>query len=367
MRASPGEGYVPALDGLRAIAVLAVVGVHYGAPGAQYGFVGVDLFFVLSGYLITSILAREWRNTGAIGLRRFYIRRGLRLFPALWLMLLFAVFFAPLAHIVSILLYVNNWALVFGALQISPGIGHAWSLAIEEQFYLLWPLAMILLLRRASPRTIVAIAIGLGLASALWRDVLLFGGADMYRVYYGTDSHADGLLLGSALGLAIAYGLVPKLRPRWSALLGVAGAFVLVGLALLPTVPYRTFDEFGPFATVLAGLAVIWSIVSAPSSAVPTLLKFGPLVGLGKISYGLYLWHVPILNYVGGGGPIVTLLLTFVAVLFSYRYVELPIHRLKARIGGSRAMGSSPLRALEPSTPTQIVPRVVTPTAAPEP
>jgi hypothetical protein len=111
-----------------------------------------------------------------------------------------------------------------------------------------------------------------------------------------------------------------------------------------------------------------WSASTTARRARSTaLLKFGPLVGLGKISYGLYLWHVPILNYVGGGGPIVTLLLTFVAVLFSYRYVELPIHRLKARIGGSRAMGSSPLRALEPSTPTQIVPRVVTPTAAPEP
>jgi peptidoglycan/LPS O-acetylase OafA/YrhL len=309
MQASPTNGYVPAFDGLRAIAVLAVVGIHYGAPGAQYGFVGVDLFFVLSGYLITSILAREWQTTGDIGLRRFYFRRALRLFPALWLMLLFAVFFAPLAHIVSILLYVNNWALVFGALQISPGIGHAWSLAIEEQFYLLWPLALILLFRRLSPRAIVAIAISLGLASALWRVFLLVGGADIYRVYYGTDSHADGLLLGSALGLAMAFGLVPKLRPRWSALLGTAGVSVLVGLALLPTVPYRTFDELGQFATVLAGLAIIWSIVAAPRSAVPSLLSYKPLVGLGKISYGLYLWHVPILNYVGGG-PIVTLPLT---------------------------------------------------------
>src|SRR5258706_13526693 len=96
------QGYVPALDGLRGIAVIAVLGVHYSTPGAQYGFLGVDLFFVLSGYLITSILAREWRDTGGIRLRRFYIRRALRLFPALWLMLLFAALFAPIVYIATI-------------------------------------------------------------------------------------------------------------------------------------------------------------------------------------------------------------------------------------------------------------------------
>ena len=177
-------GHRRALDGLRGVAVLAVLGFHGGVPFMRGGFLGVDVFFVLSGFLITSLLYEEWRRTGAIRLRAFYMRRVLRLLPALILLLLALTIYAIWlpwpdqrarlrAEIAFTLLYVANWALAFRLVPDLGFLAHAWSLAIEEQFYLVWPLALLLLLRSGVrlPRVIALVMLAI-VASAAWRAAL---------------------------------------------------------------------------------------------------------------------------------------------------------------------------------------------------
>ena len=334
----PQTGYRPELDGLRGIAVLSVMAAHYGVPWAQNGWLGVDLFFVLSGFLITSILATEWQRFGAIDFRAFYMRRALRLFPALWLMLGVVGLFVPFEYIASTLLYVNNWAIGLEVLPLTPWLGHVWSLAIEEQFYLIWPLVLVLLLRRFSPRKVALATLVLGIACAGWRVVLIAGGVSSGRVYYGTDSHADGILLGSALGIALVFDLLPQI-PRLN-IVSVAAVAALLVIGLLPVMPYAMYAWYAQPVANVAGLGVILAVIRG-SGLLPRLLRLRPLVFVGTISYGLYLWNVPILMLPSNSSIIssaeVKLVLTVVVVLLSYRYVERPLLRRKSR--WSRADG----------------------------
>ena len=220
---APRLRYEPALDGVRAFAVLAVIGYHADVHSLRGGFLGVDVFFVLSGYLITALLLAEHGDAGRIDVRAFYARRARRLFPALLLVLLgvaaysgFVAFSgdrgAIRADALASLLYVQNWHLVwsgasyFTAFAAPSPLRHLWSLAIEEQFYLVWPLALIALLRvaRSSRRVLGAAIVAAALASALLMSAMYHAGSDPSRVYYGTDTRAQELLVGALLAVLLS-------------------------------------------------------------------------------------------------------------------------------------------------------------------
>lgn len=322
--------YMPPLDGLRAFAVLGVMAFHSGIPFMPAGFLGVDAFFVLSGFLITSLLVAEWHGTGGIRLRSFWARRARRLLPALFLMLigvtLFAKFVAaPGAYPglrldeLSTLFYVANWHFILSGqnyfVQNGPQslVLHTWSLSIEEQFYIVWPIVVLLVMRYGrSLWTLLWIAVGGAIASSLEMALLYHGGAGLNRVYFGTDTHAQSLLIGAALAVGLvlwrrsrqpavaAGGLAalthlpsPTVR-KWIGLIGVLGA----GVAAWTWSQLGQNDSFVyPYGIVLAGLAVaavILSAVLAPKGPVARGLSWSPLRYLGRISYGMYLYHWPL-------------------------------------------------------------------------
>jgi len=343
--------HLPALDGLRGLAVLGVVLFHASGflPG---GYLGVDLFFVLSGYLITSILLSEHQARRSLDLARFWIRRARRLFPALLSVLLamglYARFVAKPSELATLrsdslatLFYVANWHAIFAErdywdlfLSASP-LEHTWSLAIEEQFYVLWPLVVagILVVGRRSTRCLAAVSLGLALASAaaMW---WLYDPESTARAYLGTDTRAAGILLGAALACVFGPGRV--VEGVWLRLLDGAGLLGMLGLAaawlwLSGENPFLYRGGF--FLTELCALVVIACGTQGSRSLVARLLSTRPLVLLGTISYGVYLWHWPINCVLGperfSDHPFLmhtarAVLLLLVATL-SYRFYEKPI------------------------------------------
>jgi peptidoglycan/LPS O-acetylase OafA/YrhL len=230
-------GYRPALDGLRAVAVLAVLTYHVGwIPG---GFLGVDVFFMLSGFLITTLLCEEHARTGTISIRRFYVRRARRLLPALVLFLLIcggilfvtrpSAFWPTLGgNLLGVLSYGANWLIIYWR---GLGVfGHTWSLAIEEQFYLAWPLLLLGLLRGARPRLIVAGLVTAAAGSLAWRLALALDGASFARLYAATDTHADGLLVGAALAVWLHHRGVGGSPGRLRRVGGTIATLGLIGL-----------------------------------------------------------------------------------------------------------------------------------------
>jgi peptidoglycan/LPS O-acetylase OafA/YrhL len=316
--AGPGPrrlAYEPSLDGLRGIAVLAVMATHFNAPAiVNGGLVGVTLFFVLSGYLITTLLVTEREAVGRIDLANFYIRRGARLLPALALLLV-AVGAAlvidgrpgvALAGVVTSSLYVSNLA-VAGGVVLGP-LEHTWSLAIEEQFYLLWP--AILIIGIARKRLLVALLIaGIAVSAALRLGPI----TDIERfwwLYHHTFTRADALLVGCLLAL------VPFRPSLPTTILAVAS---LIFLVVLPT-------DQGTFATLLLLPTAIAGGIVVISK--PRWLGIAPLVAVGRISYGLYLWHFPLAELLPAWAAFIG---TFVLAALSYRFVELPIRRAAAK------------------------------------
>ncbi|HEV3212680.1 MAG TPA: acyltransferase family protein [Acidimicrobiales bacterium] len=313
--------YVRGLDGVRAFAVGAVIAYHAGVAHVSGGFLGVDTFFCLSGFLITSLLLGEARHTGTIRLGAFWARRARRLLPALFLVLAFVGLFAWLAappgafpglrlDSLSTLLYVANWHFILqgssyfqAALAPSP-LTHTWSLAIEEQFYLVWPLVVLALLKlRRSPGAVLAVAVAGALASTAWMAWLHRAGGDPTRLYYGTDTHAMTMLTGAALAAALAIlakGRDPSvLRARGAGggalqLVGLAGAGVLAAMALKVTGTTPWLYKGGFLVTGVATAAVILSVVAVPRGVLAGVLGFAPIRFVGRISYGLYLWHYPL-------------------------------------------------------------------------
>jgi len=322
-------GYVPALDGLRAIAILLVLGVHdfRFPPG---GTVGVDLFFVLSGFLITTLLLEEWTETGGIRLRAFYVRRARRLLPALALLLivyLVATTAAGHAHLLPVVagtFYFGN--IVVAAGHSMAGLGRLWSLAEEEQFYLVWPFLLLVLARS---RRIVVWILGLALALAVYRSGLLLNGASGQRVYFGPDTHADGLVFGAALAAA---------RIRWDLDFGEwAGKFGLAALIPAALFGWR-MRSWGVWAQPAFEISVALLIGAAFSqTALARGLASRPIVWIGKRSYGLYLWCGTVLNgliyFFGPGYPtrIGAFAVTFLVAALSYRLVEQRFRRRGAR------------------------------------
>ena len=318
------------------------------------GFLGVDLFFVLSGFLITRILLVEQLETGGIRLVRFYARRALRLLPALVGLLAAVLVFSAIvlgpyllrqnARAAGIvLLYAMNWARAF-SLHPKGILMHTWSLSIEEQFYLLWPLGLVVLLKFVSSRRgLVAAALALAGASTVDRACLLLSGASLERVYNGLDAHASGLLLGCAVGVAWLVG--PReasgriLREEF---LRVAGLLSLAGLVLLYLVAQwslRATHLWQLTAAELLSAVLVVAAFGSRGGILGTLLGSRPLTYTGRISYGLYLWHFPIffvLSAAGFASPAVFLLgmpLSFGIASASFFVLERPFLRLKARLG----------------------------------
>jgi len=368
--AIPPLAYQPALDGLRAVAVGAVLLYHGGVSWMQGGFLGVDLFFTLSGFLITSLLLREVM-VGRVDYRRFWTRRLRRLFPALIAMLVLVAWyigvFAPQSQRAQIrgdalatVAYVVNWRFVFTEasyfdqfLAPSP-LRHAWSLAIEEQYYLLWPLlltGLVLLLGRRLLTSGAVVAL-LGVVSMLWMWVLFDPAADPSRVYYGTDTRAQSVLVGAALAIALTRW---PLRPSraWTIVITVLGAVALVALATA----WMRVGETDPalyrggfFLHAVGSTAVILAAVLPGGNVVKGVLSISVLRWIGKVSYGLYLYHWPIFLIVNGertglsGGSLlaIRLIITGGVSVMSYVWLEEPI-RSGARLTGRAAWIATPL------------------------
>ncbi len=345
-----------AIDGIRALAVLAVLFYHADFDWAGGGFLGVDVFFVLSGFLITGILLGEWRRTGTIGLLGFYRRRARRLLPALFLLLLVVVAFVAIVipgelarlrgDVLAALTYVTNWFLIvnqqsyFQALGRPSLLQHLWSLAIEEQYYLVWPLALLVLARLTSGRTalLFGVVVAGAVASTAWMWILYQPFEDPSRVYYGTDTRAASLLIGSALAIAwpaITRRATGRPTERWIvdglALITVAAlAFLVVNAD-----PAGDFLYQGGFAIVAIVAAGLIAAVTHPSSRIGRAVLGHPILSwLGLRSYAIYLWHWPIFMVTRAGLDVpidglplfaLRLGLTLVAADLSFRFVENPI------------------------------------------
>jgi peptidoglycan/LPS O-acetylase OafA/YrhL len=347
-------GYLPGLDGVRALAILAVLAYHADVGWLPGGFLGVEIFFVVSGYLITSLLMSEYRANHAINLKHFWQRRARRLLPALFVLILavlaYAVIFLPeevaglRADALSAFTYATNWYLIFAQKSYFETVGrpsllrHLWSLAVEEQFYLLWPPVFVgLLVRLKSWRAILVLMAGAA-TSALWMGTLFQPDVDPSRVYYGTDTRAAGILLGAALAFVWrprAAGASTTSVRRW--LLDAVGWSALGGL-VAACVLITEFDPFlyhgGMCLVAVATTLVIAAVVHPQSPLFGPVMSTGALRWIGVRSYSLYLWHWPVfmvtrpqLDVTIDGATLLALRMgvTFVLAELSYRFVETPM------------------------------------------
>lgn len=324
---------IPALDGIRAIAVALVLAGHGGVPGVAGGFIGVDVFFVLSGFLITSLLLDEFRRTERIDLKGFWIRRAKRLLPAMVLMTLAVVIARPLfpseavtslrEDAVGAFFWMANWVFVaadtdyFSQGATPSPLQHTWSLAVEEQYYLLWPLLVLaaaLLVRRRSTgavRAVVFVLSVLGMAGSAAAAVWLSGDTgELNRVYFGTDTRAQALLIGAAAAallvrdwsaLTVSGTLIRTRWRRWVAwTLPVIGIAVLALAAHLATGSADEFHHGLLIAVAVGAVLVVAPVALDQDGYVARALAWFPLVTLGVISYGVYLWHWPIFLILNG-------------------------------------------------------------------
>jgi peptidoglycan/LPS O-acetylase OafA/YrhL len=346
------SAYLPALDGLRAVAVAAVLLYHGNAAWTPGGFIGVDVFFVLSGYLITALLLAEQARWGAIDLLAFWARRARRLLPALFLVLVavaaYAAALAPASERQSIRLdalatlgYVANWRFIasgqsyFAQFQAPSPLRHTWSLGIEEQWYLFFPPLLALALRRWRPsRWVLGGLLGaLALGSAGLMAALFTPGADPSRVYYGTDTRAQALLVGAVMAVALQ-GVTA--RGRWRQV-ARAGSLTGLGAVLLIVAIVHDNDAWmyrgGFLLTAIAAALVVLGVATRADGPVERLLTWTPLVQIGLISYGLYLWHWPVFVTLTPERTglsalpllVVRLLVTTVISAASYLAVEQPV------------------------------------------
>jgi peptidoglycan/LPS O-acetylase OafA/YrhL len=347
--------YLPALDGMRGLAVLAVMAHHAGWRLARGGYVGVDVFFVLSGFLITALLAQEWEQSGKFDLRSFYIRRALRLMPALYLLLAAYVAYAAAVSFriggdrwwqppLYAATYVTNWVRALAGVRSAEPLGHTWSLSIEEQFYVAWPLLLRGLLRsRLSKGQVLGVIVGLIVAAAGTRTALWHAIDDpvarVHRVYNGFDTRADSLLVGCLLALALSWGRLPAWCTRPTVLRAAsAGSILLLALVTLRLAYDSALLYHGGLLLIAGAAAVlIVQVLHDPPQALSRVLEAPLLVGIGRISYGLYLWHYPIFvlmrgaHLPAGQAQLIQWALSFGLALLSFHFVEQPCLRLKKR------------------------------------
>ena len=351
--------YIHSVDGLRAVAVIAVLLYHLGIDWIPGGFLGVDLFFVISGYVITGLILDSIARSGTLDLRAFYLSRIRRLVPALVAMLVFTTLFigvyAPdtvrrfLADIPYVMTGSMNWALVsrqqdyFEAIGRPPLLQHTWSLAVEAQFYLIWPLVLLFILRYFGKKNIPFAALAIAIASG----VTLFAysiridtqESAISHVYFGTDTHSIGLFLGSALAVSWQpQNLTREISKRaqdFIDLIGVVGLLGLFSTFLFINENDPTLYRIAFPLSALFGCATLISVVH-PASRFAPILSTRPLIWIGERSYGIYLWHWivfqltrPSIDLVGDDWALYALrvLIVFALADISLRYIEIPVRR----------------------------------------
>jgi peptidoglycan/LPS O-acetylase OafA/YrhL len=380
----PGRDRIGGLDGLRGLAVAGVLLFHDDVLIG--GFLGVDLFFALSGFLITGLLLAEHESSGRIDLVSFWKRRARRLLPAA---LMFLMLITPLMYVfgtiaqveaardgvVPALLYVANWAQIadsaqYWALFTEPSpLTHLWSLAVEEQFYVLWPLIAMLVLRGRRARFQLGLVTTLGVVASFVAMLVLFDAASPTRVYMGTDTRAASILVGALAAVVSLDRRIQRLALRAPSAV-TAGQMLLIGGVVAM---WATID--GSSSTALyRGLLLLHSTACAVLAAsiwitarTPVIrgLEFAPLRWLGTISYGLYLWHWPVFIIIdqestGFGRPVVTVLRWSVSLAIaaaSFRFLEAPI-RYGRRLGSVRSgLGALAAAAVLVVVSAQVTPR----------
>ncbi len=337
--------HIPALDGIRGIAILLVL-IHHTIPGLiPGGFLGVDIFFVLSGFLITRLLVDEWGKTGSISLRRFYYRRLLRLGPALALFLLacalLMIYWYPHqagmhpASLLWALLFATNWHVAFN--YEGPTLTLiTWSLSIEEQFYMVWPVTVLLLMRGGAGRKALIGLTALGVIAIAWRRYdLLYAYAPVPRRYFGTDTRADTLLVGCFVALLPSIAITARIK-----LYSIAASIgSIVALAcLVSTSSTEDGVLYAGLFTVIALMVgvTIWALVNVRPVWLSAVFSFAPLRWFGRISYGLYLYHWLVVTFPLGNMPMWGSVLFKLGVsigmaALSFYLIERPILSLKNR------------------------------------
>jgi peptidoglycan/LPS O-acetylase OafA/YrhL len=400
--------YAPALDGLRIVAIVFILAGHMGAIHASNVF--VDVFFVLSGFLITTLMLAEHQRNHRISVSRFYVRRAFRLMPALWTFLLAGLLVISVGkaadaayqhdyrmNALTSFLYVNNWYRIATMNDVHPPgvepggiwLGHIWSLSMEEQFYLIWPALLVVLLRwPAGRRNILSILVGLIATVAIWRFILASSDTPHLRTYFGLDTHADALIIGCALAvwrdralrragrrLAALTGERPSpaaVSESWRvgqvlARLGPVMLLALVGLAFFgprkDSVGPNGDDYLGYTVNAVAAAIVVVACDLRRSAHWVRWLGARPLAWAGKRTFSIYLWHYPVISMANGAlvprlglwpSVAVAAVLSIFAGYVSFKLIETPAQRL--RPAWAAAPGSSRSRPAAPSGPLELVP-----------
>jgi peptidoglycan/LPS O-acetylase OafA/YrhL len=348
--------YMPGIDAMRALAVLAVFGYHAGLGWLPGGFLGVDVFFVISGYLITSLLLREFRGTGHIELTRFWIRRARRLLPAVGVLIAVAMIVSAIAEpnkidqirgdALASLFYFANWHFIFAHTSYFEQFGrpslftHLWSLSVEEQFYLFWPIVFAIGMKVFGRGRLLLGVLAGAVASIVLAWILFDPGHDASRVYYGTDTHAAGLLAGVALALVwspVELRTHKSFGPLVGPILDAVGV-VALGYLILSFVHVHDYDLalwHGGYAWVAIATALLLAALAHPAARLGGIIGQPALLWLGLRSYSFYLWHWPVLVMTRPGvdidlprGILIPLQLIACLILadLSYRFIELPFN-----------------------------------------
>ncbi|TEA82377.1 acyltransferase family protein [Bacillus thuringiensis] len=348
--------YMAGLDSLRGLAILGVMLYHINFNWMPGGFLGVTVFFVLSGYLITDILAMEWKRNKRINLKKFWLSRARRLIPGMLVMLVITLAWITIFHSsllekmrgdsLAALFYVSNWWYIYHKVsyfdnfnQLSP-LNHFWSLAVEEQFYVVWPFIISLGLYyiKKQSRMILLICLG-AVASAVAMAILYEPGADPSRIYYGTDTRAFSLLIGAVLALVWPSNrLANKIIPKARFILDVVGGIALIIILVMfwKTNQYDPFLYKGGMVLLSIATALLVANLAHPASRIAQFLRFRPLRWIGIRSYGIYLWHYPILTLTtpkvnAGDFLLIRAILQFLLIILiaqiSWKFIEKPIRQ----------------------------------------
>lgn len=338
---------IAGLDGLRGVAVLCVLAVHTTPPIIESGFFGVDVFFVLSGFLITSILLHELDETGAIDLRQFYIRRALRILPAIFAVIIAVLFYAAFAEkdrlhalfmdAVAALLFYFNWVDAFHFKYME--FTHFWSLSIEEQFYIVWPSILLVCMNFSKSNRMALLVLGIGVIGPEIGRVLLWPGASNNILYFRTELRIDALSWGALAAIIGVRGFHSReFFSKWKNIIAFISIIIIVTHLIFLTRPWTHFYlYYGAFSLVaIASAALIFCISFYPPRFIVSFLEFPPIKWIGVISYGLYLWHWPVFlltqRYLAISAPFkntVAIILSIILAAISFFLWERPFLQLK--------------------------------------
>lgn len=340
--------YIKEIDGLRALAVIMVLAYHLKMPFAKSGLLGVTVFFVISGYLITGILINEIEESGGVDLKNFWLRRIRRLLPTVLSMAVVMIFVSAVVNrvvftkgcndLLSAVFGYNNWWQIFRKVSYFENAGapspftHCWSLAIETQFYLIYPILLILLSKaRNRGKVFATVTAVLAMISVVLMGVLYSPDGDPSRVYYGTDTRAFSLLIGALAAIQKEYHIIKvKLRGKLWAVIGSISVLILIGMMMLIS-SYSSFLYYGGQAIVSVLAAFVVYAVTVSRSLLNIILDSSILKWIGDRSYSIYLWHYPIIVLMSGGKRAAWWIVILEVVLsvgfaeLSYRFIETPV------------------------------------------